>query len=184
MYKKYSWLTGVHIHVGSQGLPLELFVKAARVSLSYRMGITPRLRDFIPVVPQICMDFVAEVERVTGRQMESVDIGGGLSTSYTEPGEPEQFSYAEYRARLDEALPELFSGKYRVVKRDFYFFSISNHENNKNSRITNINLHYSMSLCLTKSNAISYRIITEFGRSLTLKAGKTVSRFDTYPYPS
>ena len=29
------------------------------------------------------------------------------------------------------------------------------------------------------SNASSmYRIITEFGRSLTLKAGKTVSRFD------
>jgi len=112
LYKKYSWLTGVHIHVGSQGLPLELFVKAAR----------------------ICMDFVAEVERVTGRQMETVDIGGGLSTSYTEPGEPEQFSYAEYRARLDEAVPELFSGK--------------------------------------------YRIITEFGRSLTLKAGKTVSRVE------
>ena len=32
VYKKYDWLTGVHIHVGSQGLPLELFVKAARVT--------------------------------------------------------------------------------------------------------------------------------------------------------
>ena len=31
VYKKYSWLTGVHIHVGSQGLPIDLFVKAARV---------------------------------------------------------------------------------------------------------------------------------------------------------
>ena len=36
------------------------------------------------------MDFVSEVERVTGRQIETVDIGGGLSTSYTEPAEPEQ----------------------------------------------------------------------------------------------
>ena len=36
------------------------------------------------------MDFVTEVERATGRQIETVDIGGGLSTSYTEPAEPEQ----------------------------------------------------------------------------------------------
>ena len=79
----------------------------------------PKLRDFNQIVAQICMDFVSEVERVTGRQIETVDIGGGLSTSYTEPGEPEQFTYAAYRARLDEAVPELFSGKYRF-NRKFY----------------------------------------------------------------
>ena len=44
MYKKYAWLTGVHIHVGSQGLPLELFVKAARASCGAK--VMPRLHDF------------------------------------------------------------------------------------------------------------------------------------------
>ncbi len=32
LYKQYSWLRGIHIHVGSQGVPLQLFVKGARVN--------------------------------------------------------------------------------------------------------------------------------------------------------
>ena len=31
LYKKYSWLTGVHFHVGSQGVPMEMFIAAAKV---------------------------------------------------------------------------------------------------------------------------------------------------------
>ncbi len=31
LFKKYSWLTGVHIHVGSQGMPMDLIIKGARV---------------------------------------------------------------------------------------------------------------------------------------------------------
>jgi diaminopimelate decarboxylase len=70
--------------------------------------------------------------RLTGRSLLTVDIGGGLSTSYTEAAEPEEFAYAYYRKLLNEAVPELFTGKYRIM--------------------------------------------TEFGRSLTLKAGKTLTR--------
>ncbi len=32
LYKKYKWLSGIHVHVGSQGVPMELFVKGAKVS--------------------------------------------------------------------------------------------------------------------------------------------------------
>lgn len=36
LYKKYAWLSGIHIHVGSQGVPMELFVKGARVRMCLR----------------------------------------------------------------------------------------------------------------------------------------------------
>ena len=32
LYKTYSWLNGIHFHVGSQGVPIQLFVDGARVS--------------------------------------------------------------------------------------------------------------------------------------------------------
>ncbi len=43
------------------------------------------------------MDLVFEIESACGRQLDTVDIGGGLSTSYTSDREPEDFAYALYR---------------------------------------------------------------------------------------
>ena len=79
------------------------------------------------------MDFVKEIEAFTGRDLLTVDIGGGVSTSYTDPFEPDGFTYDVYRKQLEAEVPELFTGK--------------------------------------------YKLITEFGRSLTLKSGKTLSRY-------
>ena len=81
------------------------------------------------------MSLVGDIEEDTKRNLVAVDIGGGLSTSYKEVEEPEGFTYQLYRKRLEEVVPELFSGKYRVI--------------------------------------------TEFGRSLFLKAGKTLTRVET-----
>ena len=80
------------------------------------------------------MSFVGEIESSTGRSLESVDIGGGLSTSYKSPEEPQEFAYKRYRSLLEQEVPQLFSG--------------------------------------------NYRIITEFGRSLLLKAGKSLTRIN------
>eukprot|EP01063_Lacrimia_lanifica_P007761 TRINITY_DN14996_c0_g1_i1.p1 TRINITY_DN14996_c0_g1~~TRINITY_DN14996_c0_g1_i1.p1 ORF type:complete len:487 (+),score=201.25 TRINITY_DN14996_c0_g1_i1:49-1509(+) len=90
LYKKHKWLQGVHIHVGSQGCALELLVKGART----------------------CMDFVAELES-HGCNIKVVDIGGGMPTSYTAIGEAHSFH--DYRAALQNAIPQLFSGKYTVM---------------------------------------------------------------------
>lgn len=80
------------------------------------------------------MDFVEEIEAATGRKLVSIDIGGGLSTTYKDSEEPEAFAYAKYRSLLDDKCPKLFSGQ--------------------------------------------YKIITEFGRSLLLKAGKSLTRIN------
>ena len=47
------------------------------------------------------MDFVAVLEEECPGQIKVVDIGGGLSTSYTEPQEPEEFTYQKYREQLN-----------------------------------------------------------------------------------
>ncbi len=32
LYDKYQWLSGIHVHVGSQGVPMELFVQGVKVN--------------------------------------------------------------------------------------------------------------------------------------------------------
>jgi len=93
LFVENPWLSGVHIHVGSQGVPLDKFVSGSRV----------------------LMDFVAVLEDRCPGQIKVVDIGGGLSTTYTEPEEPEEFSYQKYREQLNIQVPELFSGSYKIV---------------------------------------------------------------------
>jgi len=75
LYSKYKWLNGIHFHVGSQGVALDLFVAAAR----------------------FCINLVNDIEATTARTLKTIDIGGGLSTSYTSPEEPENSSYQLYR---------------------------------------------------------------------------------------
>jgi len=93
LFVQHPWLSGVHIHVGSQGVPLDKFVSGGRV----------------------LMDFVSVLEERCPGQIKVVDIGGGLSTSYTEDKEPGEFSYQKYRDQLNSEVPELFSGSYKIV---------------------------------------------------------------------
>jgi len=112
IYVDNSWLNGIHIHVGSQGVPIDKFVSGVRVLL----------------------DFIRDIEAKCPGQVKVVDIGGGLSTSYTQREEPEGFTYQKYRDLLEKEVPELFSGKYQVV--------------------------------------------TEFGRSMCLKSGTSLTRVE------
>jgi len=112
IFSKNSWLTGVHIHVGSQGIPIDKFVSGVRVM----------------------MDFIEVLEKEVPGQIKTLDIGGGLSTSYTQQEEPKEFTYQRYRDLLNKEAPSLFTGRYKVV--------------------------------------------TEFGRSLFLKAGTSLTRVE------
>jgi diaminopimelate decarboxylase len=90
-YVSRPWLTGLHMHVGSQGCPLELFTRGARILLDLRRDI----------------DAACGGARVT-----RVDIGGGLPVSYRQ-GECEP-SMQEYADALARECPELFGGELAV----------------------------------------------------------------------
>ena len=83
LYRRFPWLNGIHVHVGSQGSPLEHLVEAVRVAF----------------------DCVARIESDTGRSMAFIDIGGGLPARYElakEPPTPEDYVQA-----LRERVPAL-----------------------------------------------------------------------------
>ena len=63
---------------------------------------------------RICMDFVHELEQL-GVKIQTIDIGGGLSSSYDSPEEPAEFSFQAYKKALVSEVPELFSGKYQLI---------------------------------------------------------------------
>ena len=86
------WLTRLHAHVGSQGMPLELMAEGVR-SL---------------------FDLAEEINDKAGRrQIDTLDIGGGLPVNFASDGM--RPTYREYAELLRSAVPGLFSGRYGLV---------------------------------------------------------------------
>jgi diaminopimelate decarboxylase len=59
-------LDGIFFHVGSQFIPLDSFVRASK----------------------FCLELVEEIEDFCGRDLKTIDIGGGISSAYNSPTEP------------------------------------------------------------------------------------------------
>ncbi|WP_329176426.1 diaminopimelate decarboxylase [Streptomyces decoyicus] len=86
------WLTRLHAHVGSQGMPLELM--AAGVQALY--------------------DLAEEINEKAGRrQIDTLDIGGGLPVNFSSDATTP--TYREYAALLHATVPGLLSGRYGIV---------------------------------------------------------------------
>jgi diaminopimelate decarboxylase len=90
-YLARPWLRWVHVHVGSQGIPLEL--NAAGVAEA--------------------VAFAQEVNRLRPGQVEGVDIGGGLPVDFT--SDEENPTFADHVESLRRAAPALLDGSFRVV---------------------------------------------------------------------
>lgn len=91
-YHRYPWMTGIHVHVGSQGIPVEMMVKGVlEVTL---------LADEIN-------------ERIGAPQIGTIDIGGGLSVDFQ--SDDVEVGFQEYADALRAGVPRLFSGDYRIV---------------------------------------------------------------------
>ncbi|WP_329623087.1 diaminopimelate decarboxylase [Streptomyces sp. NBC_01255] len=86
------WLTRLHTHTGSQGVPLALMAEG--VGEAYALA--------------------EEINHKAGRQqIDTLDIGGGLPVNFT--SDEETPTYAEYARLLADTVPGLLDGRYRLV---------------------------------------------------------------------
>ena len=94
-FLKHPWLTGVHLHVGSQGCPMELLIDGIGVLYEFTTGINQKraLKGFPPV--------------------SIFDIGGGLPVSYQRDLSP--VSMEHYSAAIREKYPLLFTSNYKLL---------------------------------------------------------------------
>jgi diaminopimelate decarboxylase len=91
-YRERPWLTRLHSHVGSQGMPLELMAEGARVTY----------------------ELAEEIDAAVGRrQIGTLDLGGGLPVNFG--GEEITPSFDEYARLLAATVPGLFDGRYGIV---------------------------------------------------------------------
>ncbi|MDD9382508.1 diaminopimelate decarboxylase [Streptomyces sp. ZAF1911] len=91
-YLDRPWLTRLHTHSGSQGVPLPLIAEG--------------VRDLYALAE--------EINAAAGRrQVDTLDIGGGLPVNFTSDAATP--TYAEYVSTLRSAVPGLFSGAYGLV---------------------------------------------------------------------
>lgn len=91
-FRDRPWLRQLHVHSGSQGVPL-----------------AQTAGDVAAVVA-----LAEEIERVVGyQQVETIDVGGGLSVNFgSDQTTP---TFADHAEALVAAAPVLFSGKYRLA---------------------------------------------------------------------
>ncbi|MFJ9410682.1 diaminopimelate decarboxylase [Streptomyces sp. NPDC101393] len=91
-YLARPWLTRLHAHVGSQGMPLELMAEGVRALFT----------------------LAEEINEKAGRdQITTLDIGGGLPVNFS--SDDTTPTYRAYAELLSETVPGLFSGRYGLV---------------------------------------------------------------------
>ena len=95
-YLEYDWLTGIHLHIGSQGCDLALLLDGVETVYRLALDIDDRLRM-----------------AGTGRRIMPFDLGGGLPVSYHRQSDP--IPVDQYAGNLKLRCPELFTERFRLV---------------------------------------------------------------------
>ncbi|MFD5034304.1 diaminopimelate decarboxylase [Streptomyces sp. NPDC058405] len=91
-YLDRPWLTRLHTHSGSQGVPLELMAQGVRT----------------------VYELAEEINAAAGRaQIDTLDIGGGLPVNFA--SDEETPTYATYARLLKDTVPGLLDGRYGLV---------------------------------------------------------------------
>lgn len=91
-YRDRPWLTRLHSHVGSQGMPLELMAEGAKATY----------------------ELAEEINAAVGRQqVDTLDLGGGLPVNFA--SDEVTPTFADYARLLARTVPGLFNGRYGIV---------------------------------------------------------------------
>ncbi|MGX1562233.1 diaminopimelate decarboxylase [Streptomyces sp. NPDC055506] len=91
-YQDRPWLTRLHAHTGSQGIPLSLLTQGVAETYALAEEIN---------------------QRIGRRQIDTLDIGGGLPVNFASDATTP--TYAQYARMLAEEVPGLFDGRYGLV---------------------------------------------------------------------
>ncbi len=91
-FRCFPWLTGIHVHIGSQGCDLDLLLAGAR-----------RIQELRETIEQT----------LGSGRIGFVDIGGGLPTRYMDEDRPPALSEYVHQLRLN--VPKLFEDKIQLV---------------------------------------------------------------------
>ncbi|MEV6959220.1 diaminopimelate decarboxylase [Streptomyces sp. NPDC051207] len=86
------WLTRLHAHTGSQGIPLSLMAQGVAETYALAEEINRRAGD---------------------RRIDTIDIGGGLPVNFT--SDETTPTYGQYARLLREVVPGLLDGRYGLV---------------------------------------------------------------------
>eukprot|EP01113_Clastostelium_recurvatum_P038187 TRINITY_DN5676_c0_g1_i4.p1 TRINITY_DN5676_c0_g1~~TRINITY_DN5676_c0_g1_i4.p1 ORF type:complete len:446 (-),score=72.94 TRINITY_DN5676_c0_g1_i4:8-1156(-) len=90
-YRDHPWLSGVHVHVGSQGCPLDLIAQGINKGLHY----------------------VELINQAHPGRIQYFDMGGGLPVNFGDDSDTPSFK--EYADFLRKHCPTLFTGKFKVI---------------------------------------------------------------------
>ncbi|MFE3830076.1 diaminopimelate decarboxylase [Streptomyces sp. NPDC059092] len=91
-YLDRPWLTRLHTHSGSQGIPFDLMAQGVRT----------------------LYELAEEINSAAGRrQIDTLDIGGGLPVNFA--SDEETPTYAAYARLLGETVPGMLDGRYGLV---------------------------------------------------------------------
>ncbi|MGW7823465.1 diaminopimelate decarboxylase [Streptomyces puniciscabiei] len=91
-YLDRPWLTRLHAHTGSQGIPPALLARGVAETYALAEEIN---------------------ERAGRRRIDTLDVGGGLPVNFA--AEATAPSYAQYARLLADQVPGLFDGRYGLV---------------------------------------------------------------------
>ncbi|NJP67133.1 diaminopimelate decarboxylase [Streptomyces spiramenti] len=95
-YAERPWLTALHCHVGSQGMPLD------------------RMAAGVATIVELAEEINDAAVAAGGRpQVDTLDIGGGLPVNFA--SDEVTPAYRDFADLLGERAPEAFGGQYRIV---------------------------------------------------------------------
>ena len=91
-FGRFDWLTGIHVHIGSQGCGLDLLVRGIEAAYGFAREVNANLG---------------------GERIQILDIGGGLPVCYQDRDHAPGF--ADYVRALKTRCPGLFENEFRLI---------------------------------------------------------------------